>query len=63
MDIRVSRDLPVKQIIHNLFSAIGASTNGLQGCYAKAMKSKKLLFPSDNLRDKEIFDGEVLRIL
>jgi len=63
IDIRVSRDMPVKEIIRNLFDALSRDKTTLQGYYAKGEVTRTLLMPTDTLRDKNIYDGEILRIL
>ncbi|MCL1851540.1 MAG: hypothetical protein FWF88_00705 [Peptococcaceae bacterium] len=63
IDIRVSRDIPLKEIIFNLFDALSRDKKILKGYNAKAEVSQILLGPGDTLRDKGIYDGDILRIL
>lgn len=63
IDIRVSRDIPLKEMIRSLFNALSQDKDALQGYNAKAEISHILLGPNDTLRDKGIYDGEILRIL
>jgi uncharacterized ubiquitin-like protein YukD len=63
LDIRVSRDIPVKEIILGLFDALSRGKKVPKGCYAKADVAQVLLSPTDTLRSQNIYDGDILRIL
>ena len=63
LDIMVSRDIPAKELIRNLYNALGADKSSINAYYAKAERAKVLLTPTDTLRDKGIYDGDTLRIL
>ena len=61
-DIRVSREITVREIIHNFFDACGYDRKSISGYYAKAEIARVLLFPTDTLKDKHIYDGDILRV-
>jgi len=63
LDILVSRDITLKEIIHNLFVALNCDQEPLNGYYAKTNRQKILLDPNDTLRDRQVFDGDILTIL
>ena len=63
LDIRVSRDITLKEIISGLFDALACNKKMLKGYYAKADVAQVLLGPDDTLRNKGIYDGDILRIL
>lgn len=62
IDIKISRKLQVKYIINQLFSALSLN-NAINCNYLKAVYSQKLLYHCDTLEDKNIYDGELLRII
>ncbi|MCL1791913.1 MAG: EsaB/YukD family protein [Peptococcaceae bacterium] len=63
MDIRVSRDIPLTELIRNLFVALNCSQDNLSGYYAKSARRRALLNPGDTLRDANVFDGDIITIL
>lgn len=64
IDIRVSREITIKEIIHNLFEALDLDQQSIKGAYhAKTGISQVLLNPTDTLEYRNICDGEILRIL
>lgn len=63
INIRVSRRLPVKIIINQLFIALERSQSAIQSYCLRAMTSQKFLFQTDTLQSANIYDGEVLRIV
>lgn len=63
IDIKVSREIPMKLLIDRLFTAVGADQSKINGYYIKALNAKVLLSPSDSLIRRCIYDGEILRIL
>ncbi|MCL1791000.1 MAG: hypothetical protein FWG40_06535 [Peptococcaceae bacterium] len=63
IDIRVSRDIPLKEIIRNLFDALSLDKGSLKGYNAKTEVSNILMGPNDTLRDRGVYDGDILHIL
>ena len=49
IDIRVSRDIPMKEIKKNLFVALSWDRTNLNGYYAKSDRTNLLIDPSDTL--------------
>lgn len=63
-DIRVSRDIPIKDIIYSLAQALNVDVYSFQGGLSvKAVNKGVLLSQNDTLREHGIFDGEILKIL
>jgi uncharacterized ubiquitin-like protein YukD len=63
LDIRISRDVPVKEVIRNLFDALSCDKKTLNGYYAKSDRLKLIIFPNSTFRDAEIYDGDIIEIL
>ena len=63
IDILASREIPVREIIRNLFDALSCEKKDLRGYYAKAERAQVLLAPGDTLKSKGVYDGDILRIL
>lgn len=63
LDIKISRDIPIKKIIINLFEAISKPLPEEVSFYIKAISSNKLIQPHETLEESEIYDGEILHLL
>ena len=64
INIKISREIPLREIIRNLFDALGYNLKSIKGgFYAKAEVAEVLIYPTDTLKDRNIYDGDILHIL
>lgn len=63
INIKFSRKMKMKHMICNLFNSLNVDLTVINGFYVKAEYKNCLLMQNDTLEDKEIYDGEVLKIL